>query len=143
MFLDKSLRLIDVLYKQARFFTLMFVGTCCALIYPFYDLMPHHLYFTSISFFVALFSINETYISYTRVPFMVCLLFPLLSSFFFLMYSSFFPLVLLSSPSNCYIVADAIPKTTGVDTDDQPGHHRLPSHHNRCDHLRLPLYWSF
>lgn len=84
VFLERSVDLMTVLTKQIRFFTLVTFAFCIVMIYPFYDLMPHRVYYTSISFFVGLFALNETFISYQRVPFKVLRSFLLLFINFYL-----------------------------------------------------------
>lgn len=69
VFIQKTHGLFELMLKHTRFFVLCGAGACIAAIFPFYDLMPHRVWFTSISFFVGLFALTETYISYGRLPF--------------------------------------------------------------------------
>eukprot|EP00026_Physarum_polycephalum_P012062 Phypoly_transcript_12332.p1 GENE.Phypoly_transcript_12332~~Phypoly_transcript_12332.p1 ORF type:complete len:340 (+),score=49.97 Phypoly_transcript_12332:50-1021(+) len=69
--LEKSMSITTVLTKHMRFLMLAFAGLGILVIYPFYDLIPFHEYYSSSSFFIGFFALCETYISYYRVPFTI------------------------------------------------------------------------
>eukprot|EP00026_Physarum_polycephalum_P011709 Phypoly_transcript_11950.p1 GENE.Phypoly_transcript_11950~~Phypoly_transcript_11950.p1 ORF type:complete len:311 (+),score=33.69 Phypoly_transcript_11950:106-1038(+) len=69
--LEKSMSMLVLISKHSRFLVLVLVGMGVLVIYPFYDLIPKNEYYSSSSFFIGLFTLSETYISYYRVPFKI------------------------------------------------------------------------